>query len=186
MDHHFLSHRGLISFNRRTLTRMRSSRMHRGRCYIFTAGKFGQTAYKVIPMSSANPLELLRDLDRSSSEFPNQLTSILLREDCMNRAQALPCEDLGKFVEYLDSVCVQIVFTCSPLNGIVGPRRPRPQRLRLFSLFVRTPEGLRRSQCPTDLTRTLVCSYGLKRASGLLQRSGRYVQGDPRRLDSLR
>jgi hypothetical protein len=104
----------------------------------------------------------------------------------MNQAQALPCEDLGKFVEYLDSVCVQIVFTCSPLNGIVGPRRPRPQRLRLFSLFVRTPEGLRRSQCPTPLTHTLVCSYGLERASGLLQRSGRYAQGDPRRLDGLR
>ena len=99
-------------------------------------GEVWSTAYKVIPMSSANPLRLLRDLEKSSPEFPNQLTSILLREDCMNQAQALPCEDLGKFVEYLDSVCVQIVFTCSPLNGIVGPRRPRPQWPRLFSLFV--------------------------------------------------
>jgi hypothetical protein len=121
---------------------------------------------KAISTSLANLLQQLFDLDRSSSEFPNQLTSILLREDCMNQAQALPCEDLGKFVEYLDSVCVQIVFTCSPLNGIVGPRRPRPQQPCLFSLFVRTPEGLRRPQGPTDLTHTLVCSYGgLKRVS---------------------
>jgi hypothetical protein len=76
---------------------------------------------KAISTSLANLLQQLFDLDRSSSEFPNQLTSILLREDCMNQVQVLPCEDLGKFVEYLDSVCVQIVFTCSPLNGLVGP-----------------------------------------------------------------
>jgi hypothetical protein len=49
-------------------------------------GEVWSTAYKVIPMSSANPLQLLRDLDRSSSEFPNQLTGIILREDCMRDA----------------------------------------------------------------------------------------------------
>jgi hypothetical protein len=75
-------------------------------------------------MLSANPLRRLRDLDRSSSEFPNQLIDILLREDCTNQAQALPSDDLGEFVECLDRVCMQIAFTHPPLNYTVGPRRP--------------------------------------------------------------
>ena len=60
---------------------------------------------------SPNPLQRLYDLDRSSSEFPNQLTDILLGEDYVNLVRHLSCEDSGPVVEHLESVGLRIAFT---------------------------------------------------------------------------
>lgn len=57
-------------------------------------------------MPSLNPLQQLRDLDRSAPGFPNQLTDILCKEGWADRAQGLPGDDLEELVEYLDSVRV--------------------------------------------------------------------------------
>lgn len=72
-------------------------------------------------MSPPDPLERLRDLDRFSREFSDQLADVLLMEDCMTRAQTLPDNELTKFVEDLDYVCGQVAFTSSLLNTIIGP-----------------------------------------------------------------
>jgi hypothetical protein len=78
----------------------------------------------------------------------------------MSEAQALPRDDLEKFIECLDSVCMKITFIHPLLNNIVDPRRPRPQQPCLFSLFVRTPEDLWRPQDPTKITHALRRSCG--------------------------
>jgi len=88
---------------------------------------------KATPMSSLSPLQRLRDLDKSSAGFPDQLTDLLLMEGWMDQAQT---DDLRGLVEYLDSVRLRIAFARSLLNDIVGPRQPRPHKSRLLSLFV--------------------------------------------------
>ncbi|KAF9647776.1 kinase-like protein [Thelephora ganbajun] len=51
------------------------------------------------PIPPTDPLQRLYDLDRTSPEFPNHLTDILLEEDCVNLIQNLPYEDSRPFVE---------------------------------------------------------------------------------------
>lgn len=87
-------------------------------------------------MPSLNPLQQLRDLKRSSAEFPDQLIDVLLGEDWMDQTQHLPHDDVKELVGYLDGVRVRIAFTCSLLIRIVGPQRLQPQQSCLLPLFV--------------------------------------------------
>jgi len=47
----------------------------------------------------------LRDLDRSSSEFPVKLGKIILRKDWENQVEELSSQDPERLVENLDYVC---------------------------------------------------------------------------------
>jgi len=87
-------------------------------------------------MPSPNLLQQLHDLDRSSPEFPNQLTDILLGEVWVRCLQGLPREGFRPFVKYLDTVRPRIAPTYSPLNTITGPQQPRSYQLCFLSLSV--------------------------------------------------
>jgi len=73
-------------------------------------------------MSSPDPLQQLRDLDRTSAEFPDNLTNILLTEGWVGQTQTLSPKGLSELLEYLDKVCVQVAFSRSLLISIEGPR----------------------------------------------------------------
>ena len=141
---------------------------------------------KVTPIQSQNPLQQLRGLNRSSSEFPSRLTDILMENWIKNHDQNLSRNDLEEFVEYLDSVRVRIPFTHPLLNSLVGPQRPQPHQPRLLPLFVRTQQDLWYPRGLTNITHTLAHPFGCRQLSGRRWRSGRYTQGDPRRFRHLR
>ena len=73
-------------------------------------------------MPSPNPPQRLQDLDRSSPEFPSRLTDTLLGEGSVNRAQNIPDEELGPFIEYLDIVRLRVAFASPLLNTFAGPQ----------------------------------------------------------------
>jgi len=137
-------------------------------------------------MSSPDPLKRLRDLDRSSVGFPDNLTNVLLTRGWTDQVQKLPPEGLRELVEYLDKVCVLIGFSRSVLIGVEGPRLSRPHQSCFLSLFVRTSEDL---WCPWDfanIARTLPRSFGGERRSGQLWNFGQCAQRDPQRFGGLR
>ena len=74
-------------------------------------------------MSSSSSLQF-RDLDRSTSEFPLKLTNLLLRKDSTAQVRLQSETDPGGLVEDLDLVCMQITFTHSLLNGVIGSQCP--------------------------------------------------------------
>jgi len=114
-------------------------------------------------MPQPNPLQLLRDLDRSSAGFPDRLTDVLLREDWMAQVRGLPRNDLEGLVEYLDSVCVWIAFTQPSLSSIVGPQHSQPHRSRLLSLFVQTSKDLWCPQAIANISHALARSFWCER-----------------------
>ena len=137
-------------------------------------------------MSSPDPLQRLRDLERSSVGFSDRLIDILLMGEWTDQAQNLPPNDLRELIEYLDSVRVRIAFTRLLLSGVVGPRDPRSHHSRFLSLFVRTSKDLRHLRSLTNITLTLVPSFGREQQSGHLWNFGRHTQGDPQWLGGSR
>ena len=73
-------------------------------------------------MSSPNPttLQQLRCLDRSSSNFHNQLTNVLYGEGYERSVLNLQGSDLVSLVDYLDKVC----RPCHFLAICLSKRRP--------------------------------------------------------------
>lgn len=67
-------------------------------------------------MPSLGPLQRLRDLNRSSRDFPTQLADTLLMEGCIDQVQNLQDDDLEELVEDLDHVCAQFIFICPLLS----------------------------------------------------------------------
>ena len=71
-----------------------------------------------IVMTPPNPLQKLRDLDRTSPHFHNQLTNFLRGNEYQDAAPSLQGEDLAWFVNYLDKVGPQLFLLVphSPLT----------------------------------------------------------------------
>ena len=70
-------------------------------------------------------LQQLNSLERSSPDFPDQLISLLSRQDYKDLATAdgAQSEDRVWFIEYLDNVCMR--FTVSTLYlACIGSRYP--------------------------------------------------------------
>ena len=67
-------------------------------------------------MQSLNTFDQLRYLDRSSSEFHDQLSEILCGEEYERWVSNLDCDDLVWLVGYLDKVCGCIALLHSPLK----------------------------------------------------------------------
>ena len=67
-------------------------------------------------MSHHLPLQQLRRLDRSSSEFGGELNNILCGAEYQECVPNLQGDDLVWVVDYLDMVCRCIVLTLSPLT----------------------------------------------------------------------
>lgn len=136
-------------------------------------------------MFPPNPLQRLRDLDRSSTEFPDKLTGILT-EGWIDQAQNLSPEGLRELIECLDNVSVQITFTRSLLISVEDPQFPRPHQSCFLPLFVRTSKDL---WCPQDLANvacTPAYSFGHERHSDRLWNLGKYTRGDSQRFEGLR
>jgi len=70
-----------------------------------------------------NPLQRLRDLDRTSPQFHKQLIDFLRGSEYRDVIQSLQNEDLAWVVEYLDSVSLQTVFPHPALRSGVGSRQ---------------------------------------------------------------
>jgi len=64
-------------------------------------------------MSSLTPLQQLRSLDRLSSQFPNQLTSLLREQEYRDYVTSIQDHDLSWLVEYLDDVRPHVASTNS-------------------------------------------------------------------------
>ena len=138
------------------------------------------------PVSSPNPLRRLHDLDKTSPEFPDILTNLLLTEGWINQAQNLPPKGLRELVEYLDEVWVLIAFSRSLLISIEGPRHSRSHPPRFLSLFIRTPKDLWYPQDIANVAHTLPRFFKRERHSGRLWNFGQYTRGDPQWFKSLR
>ena len=65
-------------------------------------------------MSHMDLLHQFRDLNQSSPEFPNQLTSLLLERGFKDRVGSLQDNDSAWLVEYLDNVRTPVILTDSP------------------------------------------------------------------------
>jgi len=61
-------------------------------------------------MVAPNPLQQLHDLDRSSSQFHDQLSGLLREEEFRNFVSSPQSEGLGQLVEYLDNVSLHITL----------------------------------------------------------------------------
>lgn len=77
-------------------------------------------------MVLSDPLQQLHDLDKTSAEFPTQLSRFLRGNEYQDVVPNLQGEDLVWLVEYLNSVSLQIIFPHSALNV---PRSPPTQAL---------------------------------------------------------
>ena len=67
-------------------------------------------------MSSRSPLEKLRRLDKSSSEFHDQVSNILYGKEYMQWVPTIQGNDLVGLVDYLDKVHCDFSFLRSPLK----------------------------------------------------------------------
>ena len=74
-------------------------------------------------MTPPNPLQQLRDLDRTSPQFRPQLVDILRGKEYQDVVPSLQGDDLTWLVEYLDSVSLQPITLPFALNA--GVDRPR-------------------------------------------------------------
>ena len=73
---------------------------------------------------SSNPLQRLYRLEKPSSQYPNQLESILTGDEYEDYVSALRGEGLVWLVDYLDSVRPGFTVLRSFLITSVGPRWP--------------------------------------------------------------
>ena len=64
-------------------------------------------------MVTFNLLQQLHELDRSSSQFHDQLSNLLRGEEYRNSVLNLQSDDLALLVEYLDTVSLQIALVQS-------------------------------------------------------------------------
>ena len=62
------------------------------------------------PMTSPELLQRFKRLDKSSPQFPDQLTNLLYKEGFKDQILKLRDEDVVWLVEYLDEVCLSIAL----------------------------------------------------------------------------
>ena len=61
-------------------------------------------------MTSPELLQRFKRLDKSSPQFPDQLTNLLYKEGFKDQILKLRDEDVVWLVEYLDEVCLSIAL----------------------------------------------------------------------------
>jgi len=69
-----------------------------------------------MPLPNPPALQQLRRLDRSSSDFPDQLSNVLYGEEYQKSVPNLQGDDLAWLVHYLDKVCHHVTLPHTPLN----------------------------------------------------------------------
>ena len=74
-------------------------------------------------MNTPGPLLQLRDLDRTSLQFHEQLCTLLSSDEYQDVISELDGEDLTWLVEYLDDVSLPTIFLHLVLNIDAGHHR---------------------------------------------------------------
>ena len=74
-------------------------------------------------MSPSNPLQTLRDLDKTSPHFHNQLIDLLRGNEYRDVIPSLQGEDLAWLVDYLDGVSFHTISHHLALTTDTGPLR---------------------------------------------------------------
>ena len=69
-----------------------------------------------MPSSNSPVLQQLDRLDKSSSDFHDQLCNTIYGEEYVRCVPDLEGDDLVWLVEYLDKVCRRVVFLHSPIE----------------------------------------------------------------------
>ena len=96
-------------------------------------------------MAPSNPLQKLRDIDRTSPHFHHHLIDFLRGNEYQNIAPSLQGEDLTWLVDYLDNVGLHTVSPRSPFTSGIGPLRyHRFQRRPISGTTARTQKDMRR------------------------------------------
>ena len=102
-----------------------------------------------------SPFPQLHDLDRTSSEFCEQLNTFFRGDEYRGVFPKLQCEELAWLGEYLDSVSLQATFLCTALSIVVGAcRHFRSCRPRIPAMLARTREDSRRWESVTEIVHT--------------------------------
>ena len=74
-------------------------------------------------MTPPDPLKTLRDLDRTSPHFHDQLIDFLRGNEYRDATPSLQGEDLAWFVNYLDNVSLRLASPRPTLTVGTGPLR---------------------------------------------------------------
>ena len=69
-------------------------------------------------MSPRNPLQKLRGLDKTSSQFHEELSNFIRGHVYRSALPSLQSENLTWLVEYLDSVSLRSPFAAPPLTSV--------------------------------------------------------------------
>ena len=114
-------------------------------------------------MTPSNLLQKLRDLDRTSPDFHNQLTDFLRGNEYRDAAPSLQGEDLVWFVNYLDNVSLLTISLRSTLTLCTGPLRYlQSQHHPIPGTAGRTPKDMRCQEHPPKHVHTFGFASGMR------------------------
>ena len=98
---------------------------------------------RTVPMTPSDLLQKLRDFDRTSPDFHNQLADFLRGNEYKDAVSSLRGEDLDWFVDYLDNVSLDTVSPCSTFTAGTGPLLYlRSQQCSISGIARRTPKDM--------------------------------------------
>ena len=117
------------------------------------------TSYPMIPH---NPLQDLRDLDRTSTQFHEELSNIIHGHVYRDTLPSLRSENLTWLVEYLDGVSFRCILRWATINiGVGSIWRFRPEGPRFPRILARTQNCMRHQGSTTKIVYTFGVSYGM-------------------------
>ena len=117
----------------------------------------------VVLMTPPNPLQKLRDLDRTSPHFHKQLTDFLRGDEYRDAAPSLQGKGLVWFVNYPDNVDLRTVSSRSTLIAGAGPRRYlQSQHHPISGTARRAPKDMRCQECPPKHVHTFEFTSGMR------------------------
>ena len=114
-------------------------------------------------MNPRDPFQRLRDLDRTSSLFREQLTSFFCGSVYQDALPHLRNEDSAWLVEYLNNVRLQVFFLHATLNSGIDSRRYfRPRNVRVPGIPTPTQGGVWRKGSTSEIVHTFRASPGMR------------------------
>ena len=114
-------------------------------------------------MSPSDPLQSLRNLDRTSPHFHNQLIDLLRGNEYRDAIPSLEGEDLAWLVNHLDDVSLHNVSPHPTFTAGTDPlRHLRSQQCPISGATRRTEEGMRRQECAPQSLHAFRFSSGMR------------------------
>ena len=114
-------------------------------------------------MTPSNLLQKLRDLDRTSPDFHNQLTDFLRGKEYRDAVPSLQGEDLAWFVDYLDNVGLRTVSLRSTFTAGTDPLQYlRSQQCSVLGTARRTQKDMWCQEHPPKHVQTFGFVSGMR------------------------